>query len=76
MLFEDQEKPLLMPLPAEPFVIDRWSRYKRLSRQRRGYSVPYRLIGRHVDVFRTVSLVSIFHKGLRPMPARNRGGRR
>jgi hypothetical protein len=21
MLFEDQEKPLLMPLPAEPFVI-------------------------------------------------------
>src|SRR6185503_15188791 len=36
MLFEDQEKPLLMPLPAEPFVIGRWSRYKRLSRQRRG----------------------------------------
>jgi hypothetical protein len=42
------------------------------------YSVPYRLIGRHVDVFCTVSLVSIFHKGWRPMPARmpNRGGRR
>jgi hypothetical protein len=42
------------------------------------YSVPYRLIGRHVDVFSTVSLVSIFHKGSRPMPARrpNRGGRR
>ena len=29
------------------------------------YSVPYRLIGRHVDVFCTVSLVSIFHKGQR-----------
>ena len=28
MLFEQQEKPLLKPLPAEPFVIGRWSRYK------------------------------------------------
>lgn len=27
-LFEEQEKPLLMPLPAEPFVIGRWFRYK------------------------------------------------
>jgi hypothetical protein len=25
-----------MPLPAEPFVIGRWSRYKRLSHQHRG----------------------------------------
>ena len=28
MLFEEQEKPLLKPLPAEPFVIGRWFRYK------------------------------------------------
>ena len=27
--------------------------------------MPYRLIGKHVDVFRTVSLVSIVHKGQR-----------
>jgi len=70
MLFEEQEKPLLMPLPAEPFVIGRWSRYKlapdyHVNIEGVAYSVPYRLIGRHVDVFRTVSLVSIFHKGQR-----------
>ena len=69
-LFEEQEKPLLMPLPAESFVIGRWSRHKlapdyHVSIEGVAYSVPYRLIGRHVDVFSTVSLVSIFHKGQR-----------
>jgi transposase len=69
-LFEEQEKPLLMPLPAEPFVIGRWFRYKlapdyHVCIEGVAYSVPYRLIGRHVDVFCTVSLVSIFHKGQR-----------
>jgi transposase len=70
MLFEEQEKPLLKPLPAEPFVIGRWSRYKlapdyHVSIEGVAYSAPYRLIGRPVDVFCTVSLVSIFHKGQR-----------
>jgi hypothetical protein len=69
-LFEEQEKLLLKPLPTEPFVIGRWSRYKlapdyHVSIEGVAYSVPYRLIGRHVDVFCTVSLVSIFHKGQR-----------
>jgi hypothetical protein len=70
VLFEEQEKPLLKPLPAEPFVIGRWSRHKlapdyHVSIEGVAYSAPYRLIGRHVDVFCTVSLVSIFHKGQR-----------
>jgi hypothetical protein len=69
-LFEQQEKPLLKPLPAEPFVIGRWSRDKlapdyHVSIEGVAYSVPYRLISQHVDVFRTVSLVSIVHKGQR-----------
>jgi hypothetical protein len=51
-------------------VIGRWSRYKlapdyHVSVEGVAYSVPYRLIGKHVDVFCTVSLVSIFHKGQR-----------
>ena len=84
-LFEEQEKPLLKPLPAEPFVIGRWYRYKlapdyHVSIEGVAYSVPFRLIGKHVDVFSTVSLVSIFHQGQRVAahPARrpNRGGRR
>src|SRR4051795_2577093 len=37
----------------------------RVSIEGVAYSVPYRLIGKHVDVFSTVSLVSIFHKGQR-----------
>ena len=77
-----------MPLPTEPFVIGRWSRYKlapdyHVSIEGVAYSVPYRLIGRHVDVFRTVmfrtwSASSTRASGLRPMPARmpNRGGQR
>ena len=69
-LFEEQEKPRLKPLPAEPFVIGRWYRYKlasdyHVSIEGVAYSVPYPLIGKPVDVFCTVSLVSIFHKGQR-----------
>ena len=64
-------------------MIGRWFRYKlapdyHVSIEGVAYLVPYRLIGKNVDVFRTVSLVSIFHKasGSRPMPARmpNWGG--
>jgi transposase len=69
-LFEEREKPLLGPLPAEPFVIGRWSRHKlapdyHVTIEGVAYSAPCRLVGQHVDVFRTVSLVSIFHKGRR-----------
>lgn len=69
-LFEMQEKPHLLPLPAEPFTIGRWYRYKvppdyHISIEGVAYSVPYRLIGQAVDVHRTASLVSIFHKGTR-----------
>ncbi|WP_407697022.1 Mu transposase domain-containing protein [Skermanella mucosa] len=51
-------------------MIGRWFRYKlapdyHVSIEGVAYSVPYRLIGRHVDVFCTVSLVSIFQKGQR-----------
>jgi hypothetical protein len=68
MLFEQHERPHLKPLPAEPFVIGRWYRYKvapdyHVVIEGVAYSVPYRLIGHHVDVYRTASLVSIFHKG-------------
>jgi transposase len=70
LLLEQHEKPHLKPLPAEPFVIGRWYRYKvapdyHISLEGVAYSVPYRLIGQHVDVYRTASLVSIFHKGER-----------
>src|SRR5512135_262238 len=70
VLFERHERPQLKPRPAEPFVIGRWSRYKvapdyHVTVEGVAYSVPHRLIGQSVDVHRTASLVSVFHKGQR-----------
>ena len=73
-LFEEQEKPLLKPLPAEPFVIGRWSRYKRLSRLHRGRGLLGALPADRPARRCVLHVVSIFHKGSRPMPARMPGG--
>lgn len=69
-LFETHEKPLLKALPSEPFEIGRWCRHKvspdyHVVIEGVAYSVPYRLIGKTVDVHRTASLVSIFHRAER-----------
>jgi len=69
-LFEAHEKPLLKALPPEPFEIGRWCRHKvppdyHVVIEGVAYSVPYRLIGKTVDVHRTASLVSIFHQAER-----------
>jgi len=45
-LFEDHEKPLLKPLPPEPFVVGRWERYKlspdyHVSIEGVAYSAPF-----------------------------------
>jgi hypothetical protein len=69
-LFEAHEKPLLKTLPLEPFEIGRWCRHKvppdyHVVIEGVAYSVPFRLIGKTVDVHRTASLVSIFHKAER-----------
>lgn len=55
---------------AEPFEIGRWFRHKvppdyHVVIEGVAYSVPYRLIGKTVDVHRTASLISIFHKAER-----------
>lgn len=57
-LFEAHEKPLLQALPSEPFEIGRWYCNKVPSDDHVviegvAYSVPYRLIGKTVDVHRT-----------------------
>ena len=69
-LFETPEKPLLKALPPEPFEIGRWCRHKvppdyHVVIEGVAYSGPFRLIGKTVDVHRTASLVSIFHKAER-----------
>lgn len=69
-LFLGEERASLRPLPLEPFVIGRWSRLKvppdyHVNLEGVAYSVPYRLIGKRVDIHRTRTLVSIFHDGIR-----------
>lgn len=69
-LFADHEKPLLKPLPPEPFVVGRWERYKlgpdyHVSIEGVAYSAPFGLIGKLVDVHCTASLIGIFHQGER-----------
>jgi hypothetical protein len=71
-LFEEQEKPLLKPLPAEPFVIGPATSDYHVSIEGVAYSVPYRLIGRHVDVFCTWSASSTRGRG--PCPPGCRTG--
>jgi len=69
-LFEAHEKPLLKALPPEPFEIGHWHRPKvppdyHVVIDGVACPVPFRLIGKTVDVHRTASLVSIFHKAER-----------
>ncbi len=54
-VFERMEKPALLGLPAEPFVVPRWSRAKvhpdhHVQVAKALYSVPTRYIGRTLDV--------------------------
>ena len=69
-LFEEREKPLLKGLPAEPFVVGRWERYKlgpdyHVRIDGVAYSAPFGLIGKPVDVHCAASLIGIFHQGER-----------
>ncbi|MFZ1107577.1 MAG: hypothetical protein WAN43_04420 [Rhodomicrobium sp.] len=69
-LFLESEKPLLKGLPAEPFVVGRWERYKlgpdyHVRIDGVAYSAPFGLIGKPVDVHCTASLIGIFHQGER-----------
>lgn len=67
--FLTEEKPLLLDLPAEPFRMKRTALLKvmkdgtvQLGPERHHYSVPYRLVGKQVEVSYTVDTVRIFHK--------------
>ncbi|WP_457456966.1 IS21 family transposase [Streptomyces sp. TE5632] len=58
----------LLPLPPEPFVPARWSRAMvgpdiHVKVGRTLCSVPWKLIGRRVDVRSTATMVQIFHEG-------------
>jgi len=67
--FVEFEKQYLNPLPAEPYKIKHYNRakvqkmgYIFLSEQKNYYSVPYRYIGKHVEVQHTSDTVEVYYK--------------
>src|SRR5690606_4692087 len=69
-LFERLDRPALRALPSEPFVHAEWSRAKvhadyHVQVDHHFYSVPYALVGEHVEMRCTATTVEAFHKGQR-----------
>ena len=69
-LFEQVERPVLKPLPPEPFVVGAWSKAKvnldyHVAVDGHFYSVPHALVHKRVEVFATPATVAIFHRGER-----------
>ncbi|MCU7931132.1 MAG: IS21 family transposase [Candidatus Thiodiazotropha sp. (ex Codakia rugifera)] len=69
--FEELDKPLLRPLPAEPFEYAEWTSAHKLGpdyhvRVRdHYYSVPHALVGSRIEARVTANVVELFHKGRR-----------
>lgn len=66
--FEAVEAKALLPMPEAPFVLARWSQATvgpdiHIKVGRTLYSVPWKLIGRRVDVRSTATMVQVFHEG-------------
>lgn len=64
------DKPALRPLPAERYEIGEWQKQKvdldyHVSPDGHFYSVPYQLVGKHVDIRLTATAIEVFHDGLR-----------
>lgn len=69
-LFERIEKAALQPLPAAPYEVAEWLRYKvgpdyHVEVDRHYYSVPYTLVGRRLEVRLTARVVELFERDRR-----------
>lgn len=67
-VFEAAEAEALLPLPETPFVLAKWSTATvgpdiHIKVGRTLYSVPWKLMGRRVDVRSTATMVQVFHEG-------------
>ena len=68
--FEQREKPLLLPLPAQPYELATWQKGKvnidyHVAVEKHYYSAPYALIHAELDVRLTETTVELFHKSKR-----------
>jgi transposase len=69
-LFEDLERPVLKPLPAEPFVYAEWKQCRvgldyHVEVEKHYYSVPHTLLRETIWVRITARTVELFHRGKR-----------
>ncbi|MBP2400752.1 IS21 family transposase [Streptomyces syringium] len=81
-VFEAVEAQTLLPLPRTPFVLAKWSSAAvgpdiHVKAGRTLYSVPWKLIGKRVDIRSTAAMVHIFHDGelVKTHAARDQGKR-
>jgi transposase len=68
VVFHATERPALLRLPPEPFELAAWSTPKvhadcHIQVAGALYSVPWRLVGRHVDARATTKLLEVFCEG-------------
>ncbi len=68
--FEAIDRPVLRPLPAQPFELARWKKARvsidyHIDVDRHYYSVPHQLVGREVEVRITAGIIECFHQGKR-----------
>lgn len=80
VLFAELERSALKPLPSQRFIYAEWARVKvnidyHVEVDRSYYSVPFRLVGEHLDARGTASTVELFHQGER-VAAHARASRR
>jgi len=66
-LFESLDKPVLAPLPVQPYEFARWKLARvhidyHVSFEKHYYSVPYTLIGKEVEIRVTEKTVEIFYQ--------------
>ena len=67
-VFRERELPTLLPLPTEPFEVAYWAKAMvhpdcHVQVRRHFYSVPWRLMGKQLDVRIGERLVSVYHAG-------------
>jgi transposase len=70
LLYENIDKPALLPLPVEPYELAIWKHARvnidyHVEYEGKLYSVPYQLIGQEVDLRITEKAIEIIHKGKR-----------
>jgi len=66
--FLELERPALRPLPLQRYEFATWKRAKvfldyHIEHERHYYSVPYRLIGKSVDLRITAHTIEVFYRG-------------